>query len=158
VIIVPTRNFFSFDSLGSPTNDYQVGPFNVSGFGKLLAARVRGSLQGGYTTNTVSGLLISNGIQWGLQWVDHGVTPINILTDSNDPRWLRIGQRESLTVHEVFDNAITSVEIGSLYTITFDWYGQMPMGPNIDFYVSVGVPVIVPSTSTIDGSLEIIQS
>ena len=155
---MPTRNFFSYTTHGGPTNDYQVGPFNVSGFGKLLAARVTGSLAAGYSTATVSGLLIANGIQWGLQAVDHGVTPINILSDFNDPRWLRIGQMESRTVHEVFDNAITSVEIGELYSITFSVYGQIPMFSNVDFYISVGVPAIIPSTTTIDGSLEIIQS
>jgi hypothetical protein len=155
---MPTRNFFTYTTHGSPTNDYQVGPFNVSGFGKLLAARVRGSLEGGYASSAVSGLTISNGIMWGLQWVDHGVTPLNILTDPTDVRWLRIGMRESNTVHEVFDDTITTVEIGSLYTITFDLYGQIPFSSNVDFYISVGVPAIVPSTSTIDGSLEIIQS
>lgn len=155
---MPTRSLFSYSTLGSPTNDYQVGPFQVTGFGKLLAARVRGSIQGGYTTNSTTGLLIDNGVQWGLQWVDHGVTPINILFDQDDPRWLRIGQRESGTVHEVFDNAITSIEIASLYSISFDLYGQMPMDPDIDFYISVGVPINVPETSTISGSLEIIQT
>jgi hypothetical protein len=153
-----SRSFFTYSTFGSPTNDYQVGPFEVSGFGKLLAARVRGSLQGGYQSSAVSGLQISNGIIWGLQWVDHGVTPINILFTGNDPRWLIIGNRESNTVHEVFDDAITTVDIGSLYTITRDWYGQMPMDADIDFYISVGVPIITPSESTISGSLEIIQS
>lgn len=154
---MPTRNYFTYSTTGSPTNDYQVGPFNVSGLGKLLAVRVRGSLQGGYQTDTVSGLVISNPVVWGLQMVDHGVTPINVLFDTTDPRWLRIGMRESRTVHEVFDNSITSVEIGSLYSITFDYFSQTVVSSNVDFYISVGVTVGT-AESTISGSLEVIQS
>jgi hypothetical protein len=89
--------------------------------------------------------------------VDHGVTPLNVLFDTTDPRWLRIGMRESRTVHEVFDDTITTVDIGSLYSITFDYFSQTVVFSDVDFYISVGV-IVGTAESTISGSLEVIQS
>lgn len=152
------RTVFYYRNVGSYTADYQVGPFNVDPLVKLYSAKVRGSIVAGFNTTTVIGLKADNDIVWGLQWGAVGYTPLNVLTQINDLHWLRTGNFEIDTVFDNFDNAITSIELGSIIPIRSDWYGQLPMSGSIDFYISVGVPFATGAGSAIDGSLEILGS
>lgn len=151
------RTVFYYRNVPTATSDYQVGPFNVDPCVKLFAARVRGSIVSGYGTLPVTGLKAVNDICWGLQHVIVGNTPLNLLTQQNDPGWLRIGQLQIGSTFDTFDNTITSIELGTLDPINYNWYGQLNLSGNVDFYISVAVPFSTGAGSSIDGSLEIIS-
>lgn len=126
------------DNLGSPSTTLQLGPFNLGTCSKML------HISCGITVTTPGVTLgpanfLLNGIVWGMQWVDHDGSPVDLPFYAYTAGffWAKmIGKDvfQSATWTPDTDNAAFL----SANTEYYDWRGQKPMGGDIDLFVSAG--------------------
>jgi hypothetical protein len=153
-----TRYVFFMRNVSSPTSDFDQGPFRISADTKLLSVKMSGSFVDGYSTVTVTGQKISNDEMWGLQSGPTGYTSKNIISDADNPAWWQIEQLNWGTVFDTFDNAISSIELGTAIPVRYQWRGQLPIPGGQDFYVSFGNAFSTGAGGAISGMLELITT
>jgi hypothetical protein len=85
---VTTHNvFFWLQSSTSGSAQINQGPFHLGSIGRLLKTETHGqiNLQGG---TFGSSSVFSDPVCWGLQVVDHGASPLDLITSLDNDQWL----------------------------------------------------------------------
>ena len=146
-----------FNNAGSPTGDQAVGPLNVTSMSKLFAAKVTGSILGGYTS-IPPGAATDNAVFIGVQWVSHGSTPLSVVTQSTSSNFLKVRQMSQENMVSTWAPDSGNAEFGIWSGIDLDWRGQLPLGSNIDFWFSMGQTIGTTFTWAAAGAIEIVYT
>ena len=135
-----THNVF-FWLQSSVTGGAQInqGPFNTGHVNRLLKVESRGQQNYQAVALAINGV-VTNPALWGIQVVDHGVAPLDILTSLDSDQWL-FREQESGEEYQSMWAAQTTVP-GLLpgYGLNRTWRGQYFLDTDVDFYVSWALP------------------
>lgn len=132
-VVYPSTSSFS------GTGQLNLGPYYAPAVNSLLRAEVRGSVNYiGATISTAS--VFANFQLWALQWVQHGTLPQDCVLVADGPQWLIREQTNTLGYTATWapstDDAGTVAGVG----LNADWAGQLYIGEDIDFYLSLRAP------------------
>jgi len=132
------RASFNGNNYGSPTSELQFGPYNLGSCTKLL--RVTASLVNTYLTgDLVIGQAVVPALVWGVQWVPHGNSPLNLPASAFHASflWAKI-IHDDANIAFTWSPSTDTAGNGSVDAVTEEWRGQLPIGMNIDLYVTAG--------------------
>lgn len=133
------KNIFYFDNtFAGAATQRDIGPLHVGPTNRVFRARCHGelSLQ---SFNTSVPFTTANDLIWGLQWVAHGASPLDVLTSAVDDHWFfRRAFTLTTDVSRGFVTPGTTATIQGSDPMDDQYRGQFikPAG-DIDFYVSM---------------------
>lgn len=135
---MPTHILWYFDNnTSTPATQLDVGPFNPGNVSHIYKGYVHGNMSFlSFTTASHWQEVVD--MVWGLQYVDHGAGPENILTSATDDHWL---WRHAVAMNNDLSRAFTpstdSFEVQSTFSLieTYRGQGNKP-GGDIDVYLS----------------------
>jgi len=132
---MPSRIANWFDNVGTPTNNYVVGPFPLGDVSKLLAVRVSGSIafdpQGISTTTeiAIAGIL-------GVHVVVSGDPPLNLPADQEDSRFLAIKAFDFTAGTATWAPSTSTAGYLAIGGWDLSYSGQHFYGGGLDLYVN----------------------
>lgn len=139
---VQTEVVYPSTAAFSGTGQLDLGPYFVPTVAKLLRVEVHGKVNFEAVTFGTTGVE-ANFQLWAVQWVAHGAAAANIVTTADGPNFpirQQLGDQES-RVAWAPSTAISAVMIG--YPLVGEWAGQLPIGNDIDLYLSLRPPQAV---------------
>jgi hypothetical protein len=137
---------FYGDSYGTPAASWNIGPYNLGSCTKLLRVRCGLTIAPGEGTLTAGQIAIDAFI-WGVQWVPHGNSPLSLPADAFEANFLW-----AETVHTdwaftaLWAPATDTAAAFGAETVGKDWRAQLPIGQDIDLYVSATSTISVGNT------------
>lgn len=154
---MPLRTIFYFDNTWTgAVTQRDVGPLHVGNVNTAFLARCRGEMSFTSVNSSVP-FVTENDVIWGLQWVNHGSTPADVLTSAVDDHWF---WRHALTL----TSDVTRAWGPQSTTTTFqgsdpinDQYRGQRIKPvtDIDLYVSLKAGFgILSGTFVVLGAVE----
>jgi hypothetical protein len=129
--------WFYDNTVATPTTQEDIGAWNVTVNGGILAASVHGMLSERSDTPTPA-YVIAGDYLWGLQWVAHGASPLSLLTSATDDHWLwRHAVPQNNDVTRAWGPQSTTSDVQNTYSTVEKYRGQgiRQLG-SIDVYVS----------------------
>lgn len=151
-------NRFYANTTGSPAFDFNQGPWHVPDLGKVLQVRFTGSFMVGLSSATESGFLFDNPTVWGVQYVHHGDSPLDVTGNGDDSRWL---WNEQMLIGDWFtqlDASESTFNYGLQCRMEHTWNGQRPIGDDVDFYFSTKNPWYSGFSWNLGSTCEVITS
>lgn len=116
-----------------------LGPYFVPSVSKLLRVEVNGKIN--FQAEIFGNTSVQANFQlWAVQWVLHGVAAADVVTTADGPNWLirqQVGSQES-RVAWAPDTDTAAVLSG--YPLVASWAGQLPIGADIDLWLSARAP------------------
>jgi hypothetical protein len=148
------RASFNGNNYGSPESELQFGPYNLGSCTKLL--RVTASLTNSNVAGTYDvGQALTGPFIWGVQWVPHGNSPLSLPADAFEANFLWVRNIHTdgygtLTWAPSSDTAGS----GTVDIATYEWRGQLPIGQDIDLYVTMAD--LVTGAPSLQGSFSMV--
>lgn len=116
-----------------------LGPYFVPSVDKLIRAEVNGKIN--FQAEAFGSSSVQANFQlWAVQWVPHGTSAADVVTTSDGPNWLirqQVGSQESRVTWS--PNTDTSAVLSG-YPLVASWAGQLPIGADIDLWLSARAP------------------
>lgn len=135
---MPNHILWYFDNTSStPATQLDVGPFNPGNVFNIFKAYVHGNMS--FLSFTVaSHWTEAIDMVWGLQYVNHGAGPTNILTSASDDHWLwRHAVGTSNDLSRAYGPSTSDGEIQSTFSLIENFRGQSNKPQNdIDVFLS----------------------
>lgn len=129
-------NYFNNTS-STPSTQLDIGPFNIGTVNRFFKAYCHGNMSFTSFTTAAHWMEVQD-MLWGMQYVDHGSAPTNVLTSTSDNHWLwRRTVAMNTDLSRPFAPATDSVEIQSTFALieTYRNQGNKPEA-DIDVYLS----------------------
>jgi hypothetical protein len=152
---VPNKSCYFFRTTGSPEATFNQGPWNVGTINKLFHVKLSGSIFAGFTTFESEGFFLDNPTLIGVQMIAHGGTPLDLVSAANDYRWLMQGAPDLGEETIELDSTISSFNYAIQASLGWEFFGQMPVGINVDFYLSVADAWGTAATWEVGGMLQV---
>jgi hypothetical protein len=131
------RNMGWFNQPGESFTQLDIGPFNFGTVNTVSLVRVRGGIT--WTASDVADFGPFPAFVIGVQYGDQGYTPWAIDNADGYQSWFFLGHCLSPSNRPVLDTITTPNAIGESDTLDAEWHGQLNIGANTDFYVTVAV-------------------
>jgi hypothetical protein len=143
---VQTEVVYPSVSSFSSSAQLNIGPYFVPSVNKLLRVEAHGQINfQGVVLGSSS--VFANFQLWAVQWVPHTAAPADCITTADGPNWLvrqQVGSEDLTTSWAPStNNAAVLVTAG----IVGSWAGQLPIGGDIDLWLSAKAPtgVVIPN-------------
>jgi hypothetical protein len=136
---VPHNVFYWLQSSVTGGGQYNQGPFNPGTVNRLLKVESRG-MQNYEAAAVATNGVLANLALWGIQWVAHGASPLDILISLDSDQWLIREQETGEDYQSVWAPQTTIPGVFSGYGLNRTWRGQYQIAADIDFYVSWALP------------------
>lgn len=123
----------------SGTAQLNMGPFASGDVNTLFRAEVRGK------TNYQGVTIASTGVEanfqvWGLQWVESGNSPADVVTSLDDDHWLIREQLGTLDTRMMYSPSSNTAAYFATNATKAEWAGQLVINLPIDLYISFRAP------------------
>ena len=151
--MVKSCNFFR--TTGSYAATFNQGPWNIGTPYKVFHVKLTGSIYAGFTTFASTAFVIDNPSLWGVQMIAHGGTPLNLVGGANDTRWLGQGALQLDEENVALDDTITNFNYAIQTTLNWELYCQLPVGIDVDFYLSIADAWGSAATWAVGGMLQV---
>lgn len=134
---MPNKSCNFFRTTGSPAATFNQGPWNIGTINKLFHVKLSGSIFAGFTSFSSTGFLLDNSTVWGVQMIAHGGSPLDLISGANDYRWLGQGALDLGEETIELDTTIANFNYAIQASLGWEFFGQMPVGIDVDFYLSI---------------------
>lgn len=152
---MPNKSCYFFRTTGTYEATFDQGPWNVGTINKLFHVKLSGSIYAGLTDIPASSFQIDNPSLWGVQMIAHGGTPLDLVVGANDYRWLGQGALQLGEESIAIDATVTGINYAIQTTLNWEFFGQMPVGIDVDFYLTIADAWGSAATWAVGGMLEV---
>jgi hypothetical protein len=150
-----TKSCYFFRTTGTYEATFNQGPWNVGTINKLLHVKLSGSIMASTTDYETSTFYLDNPSLWGIEMIAHGGTPLDLVFGANDSRWLGQGAVQLGEEPIVVGGSESTFFYNIQTTLAWEWFGQMTVGEDVDFYLAIADAWGDTATWAVGGMLQV---